>query len=480
MPTSRPGSSLTTPDGQHYQRLLDAVLTVGSGEPLEIVLGHLVEIATGLVDADRGDLLTGGQERPTGPEVLAAQVWAGRAFVGTLSVQRSPGQAFSANDRQALAAVAVLAGLAVRTARRGEDSRRREAWMEAGRDVSTSLLSGTEPEQVMALVADRVREVLATDVACVVVARDGELVIEATSTGPAVTVDAASRLLGPLADSLRQVLTTGRPLEVTAASLVGTAVPLGPSDRQGGGALVALWSERPDPLTTVDLTGFGAQAAVALELAERRREAERFAIVEDRNRIGRDLHDLVIQRLFATGLQLQRAVAMVDAHPQEASARVNRAVDELDDTIRQLRSTISGLQAPVTGAPSLRARLVQVVDGASEALGFSPAVRLEGLLDTVVLPEMAEHTLATLSEALSNVVRHACARRVDVGVVVRRGWLVLRVDDDGAGPPSAAEPLASGHTGLRNLADRAATLGGSLQVTRAPTGGTRLQWQVPL
>jgi signal transduction histidine kinase len=252
-------------------------------------------------------------------------------------------------------------------------------------------------------------------------------------------------------------------------------VPLGPYDRKGQGVLVALWGQRPGPWVTTDLSGFAAQAAVALELAERRREAERFAIVQDRDRIGRDLHDLVIQRLFATGMQLQSAVRLVEQDPAEASARVNRAVDELDVTIRELRSTIYGLQAPLEGRPSLRAKLLEVIDAGTAQLGFAPALRLDGLLDTLATPEISEHVLATLREALSNVARHAHAGRVEVLVAVRGSILQVRVEDDGIG---MAEEGA--RSGLHNLASRAEQLGGSLRVTSGAGNGTRLLWQVPV
>ena len=226
---------------------------------------------------------------------------------------------------------------------------------------------------------------------------------------------------------------------------------------------------------TSDLTGFANQAAVALELAERRREAERFALVEDRDRIARDLHDLIIQRLFATGMQLQSAVRLIEGNPTEATARVNRAVDELDGTIRELRSTIYGLQAPLEGRPSLRTQLLEVVDGATAQLGFAPSLRLDGLLDTLATPDLAEHVFATLREALSNAARHAHASHVEVLVAVRGSTLQVRVEDNGIG---MAEDAA--RSGLVNLANRAEKLGGSLRVTSGPGAGTRLLWQVPV
>jgi signal transduction histidine kinase len=276
-----------------------------------------------------------------------------------------------------------------------------------------------------------------------------------------------------MASPLQHVMSAGAATDVTTTALSGTAVPLGPEGRPCQGVLVVLWDQRPDAWDSTELTGFAAQAAVALELAERRGEAERFAIIQDRDRIGRDLHDLVIQRLFATGMQLQSAVRMVDQDPAEVRTRINRAVDELDGTIRELRSTIYGLQAPLEGRPSLRAQILQVIDNATSTLGFAPTLRLDGLLDTLATPEAAEHVLATLREALSNVARHAHASRVEVLVAVRGSTLQLRVEDDGVGMP-----VDGARSGLVNLASRAAELGGSLQITSER--GTRLFWQVPI
>ena len=495
-----------------FEQLLAAVLAVGPDQELARVLRRLVEVAVDLLDAQYAALEVTDAANPRlrhvitvgvppdgdhaasdhaandhaagaePPGSVQVPVRAGSTLFGTLSLTGRPGSpAFSPQDRSAVVALGAAAGIAVQNAGRHQEGHRREAWREAGREISTALLSGTAPEQVIALVVARVHEVLTTDAACVVFARDGELQVEATQgedIGP---------LLASLTGALREVLATGRPLGVLAGPYVGTAVPLGPRDRPGHGALVALWRQRPAASIAPDLTDFGAQAAVALELAERRREAEHFALVADRHRIGRDLHDLVIQRLFATGLQLQSAARLIEDQPQEAGARVNRAVDELDATIRELRSTIYGLQAPQDGPPSLRARLLEVAHSSADQLGFTPSLRLEGLLDTVVPPEIAEHTLATVREALSNVVRHARARQLTVIVAVHEGLLTVQVHDDGVGvPPSNAAPevdlraTPDAHSGLRNLADRAAQLGGGLRVLAADGGGTRLVWQVPV
>jgi signal transduction histidine kinase len=183
----------------------------------------------------------------------------------------------------------------------------------------------------------------------------------------------------------------------------------------------------------------------------------------------------VIQRLFATGMQLEGAARLIAERPEEASARVHRAVDDLDGTIRELRSTIYGLQAPQDGPPSLRALLLQVVDAGTEQLGFAPSLRLDGLLDTLVPPVIGEHLLAVLREALSNAARHAKASAVSVLVAVRDEQLLLEVTDDGVGIPDGGR-----RSGLTNLQKRAADLGGDLVVNTAEGLGTQLTWRVPL
>ncbi|MFB7619494.1 sensor histidine kinase, partial [Kitasatospora sp. NPDC056181] len=222
------------------------------------------------------------------------------------------------------------------------------------------------------------------------------------------------------------------------------------------------------------LLGFADQAALALELGERRRDAEQLAMLEDRDRIARDLHDLAIQRLFATGMTLQSAARFIDH--SGASDRVLRAVGDLDETIKIIRSTIFGLRAREEGAgQGLRARVVRTTEEAQAALGFPPRLSMEGLLDTDVPAEVADHVVAVLGEALSNAARHAGARRVEVVLQATGAQVRLTVQDDGVGIPEQGR-----RSGLRNLAERADGVGGAFEITPAPEGGTRLVWWAPL
>jgi signal transduction histidine kinase len=212
-------------------------------------------------------------------------------------------------------------------------------------------------------------------------------------------------------------------------------------------------------------------AGVAVDNARLVQRVEQLAVLEDRERIARDLHDKVIQRLFATGLDLQ---GMLPSQARDdLDDRIVHAAEDLDETIREIRTSIFALHAP--RRRGLRVDVFAVVDAARGTLGFAPTLRFEGPVDSVVSDKVAEQLLAALEEALSNVVQHAEASHVEV-LVEARTDLLLRVVDDGAGLPSTYTP----GRGLHNLGDRAARLGGTFTASRGPAGGTVIEWRVPL
>ncbi len=223
---------------------------------------------------------------------------------------------------------------------------------------------------------------------------------------------------------------------------------------------------------------FGSQAAVTLVLAQARREHERLAVYEDRDRIARDLHDLVIQRLFATGMMLQ-GTTRIDDVPEAAAERVSRAVDELDETIKEIRQTIFALHEPVDGPTgSARGRVLRETAQSAALLGFEPSVRFVGPVDSMLTTEAADHLVAALREALTNAAKHAQAKRVEVVVQIEQGEGVLLVTDDGVGIATTGPGRRSG---VANIAGRAHDLGGSCRLERvSEEGGTRLTWSVPL
>jgi signal transduction histidine kinase len=223
------------------------------------------------------------------------------------------------------------------------------------------------------------------------------------------------------------------------------------------------------------VVGLAAAAGVAIENARLQARLHELVLIEDRERIARDLHDSIIQRLFATGLSLQGTVRLIHSDPDAAAERVERAIDELDLTSRHIRSVIFDLEArrPVTGG--LRSDILDLVRESAEELSVEPRVVFEGPVDTGLDAALAADLLATVREALSNVVKHAQASRVDIRVVVG-GELELRVRDDGVGPPDAT---LGGH-GLANMRARAEAHGGNCELHRRDPAGADLQWRVPL
>jgi len=233
-----------------------------------------------------------------------------------------------------------------------------------------------------------------------------------------------------------------------------------------------------DPFTDIDeelSMALASAAAVAIENARLHERTRELTLLEDRERIARDLHDTVIQRLFATGLALQGAQRL--ASEPEVQERVQKAVDDLDLTVRQVRSAIFELDTRRLPGRSLRREILDVAAEAARALGFEPAVRFDGPIDAAVPDDVAEHLLIALREMLSNVARHAQARHAVVDVTVG-DELDLVVTDDGKG--GAVGPTAVGH-GVRNLVQRAEALGGEFTLGPGEDAvGTRARWQVPL
>jgi signal transduction histidine kinase len=223
------------------------------------------------------------------------------------------------------------------------------------------------------------------------------------------------------------------------------------------------------------VVGLAAAAGVAIENARLSARVNELAVVEDRERIARDLHDTVIQRLFATGMLLQSTTRFVTTDQERAIERIGEAVDDLDVTIKEIRTAIFDLEQRGRTGEALRGQILAEVRDAAESLGFEPRVILDGPVDSAIDETVATELLATLREALSNVWRHAAASLVDVEVVVGRD-VTLRVADDGIGPPDAPSPTGKG---LANMTARARRLGGSLQLDARAPKGTVLEWRVP-
>ncbi|MFI8192627.1 GAF domain-containing protein [Streptomyces sp. NPDC085946] len=406
--------------------------------------------------------------------------------------EKRDGAQFDEDDESVLSTLAVAAGVAIDNARLYEESRLRERWLQANAEITHSLMSGSGRGEALGLIAERAREITGAALAVVAVPMEdtGSLTVELAigegeeaHRGLVVPVD--DSLIGRAFSSAAPVTSADVAQEERAAAGPGrfeglgpaVAVPIGTGDGVRGIVLLVR-AAGDDRFTAQDiepLRGFAAQAAVAMELAERRRDAEQIAVLQDRDRIARDLHDLAIQRLFATGMTLQSAGRFIDH--AEASERVLRAVDDLDETIKIIRSTIFGLRSREGGAAGtgLRSRAVRVIGEAAPVLGFAPGVRMEGLVDTHVPKEVADHIVAVLSESLTNVARHARADRVEVLLATDGREVRLTVSDNGVGIPPEGR-----RSGLRNMAERAEQLGGRLEVTSSAESGTTLVWRVPL
>ncbi|MEU6665924.1 GAF domain-containing sensor histidine kinase [Streptomyces sp. NPDC046727] len=406
--------------------------------------------------------------------------------------EKRGGLEFDEEDESVLSTLAVAAGVAIDNARLYEDSRLRERWLLANAEISHSLMSGSDRAESLGLIAERARDISGSALAAVALPmEDAKSLTVEIAVG--VDADAHRGLVLPVHETLIGLAYTAT-APVTSDDVVhdprisqepprfgglgpAVAVPIGTgAGGVRGVVMVAREAGRPVFLQreTEMLQGFAAQAAIAMELAERRQDVQQIALLEDRDRIARDLHDLAIQRLFATGMTLQSAGRFIE-HP-EASERVLRAVDDLDETIKIIRSTIFGLRARSGAAGSgLRSRAVRAAGEAAPVLGFAPSVRMEGLLDTDVPAEIADHIMAVLSEALTNVARHAHAGRAQVVLTTDGHEVSLKVSDDGVGLAPDGR-----RSGLRNMAERAAKLGGRLEVTSPDGGGTTLEWRVPL
>jgi signal transduction histidine kinase len=414
----------------------------------------------------------------------------GEAFGNLYLTEKRGGADFDEEDESVVIALATAAGVAIENARLYDDVRRRERWLDASSEVTRALLTGADRSEVFALVARRAREMAGADTAVVAITDDGSEFL-AVETAHGEYAEAIRGVRVRLAGSLpERALRDGRPVmlgsvrddaamaEALGGIPLGPAliVPLGAAESVHGVLGVARKAGGPPFIDAVArmLGAFAGQAAIVLELAERRRDAERLSMLEDRDRIAKDLHDLVIQRLFATGISLSGA-ARLTTRP-EVAGRIQHTIDDLDDTIRQIRSTIFALQAPPgEQLAGLRSQILAVVRGAEGSLGFPPTVSMDGLLDTAVPEDVGEHLLAVLGEALSNVARHARADRVIVTVEARQE-LLLRVVDNGVG----IEPGEPRRSGLGNMAERSAALGGEFSVGRREQGGTLVEWRVPL
>jgi signal transduction histidine kinase len=406
--------------------------------------------------------------------------------------EKQSGEGFTPDDEEVVVALAAAAGVVIENAQLYEEAARRQRWLEAAAEITAALLGEVRQDQALALVANRAREAADADVAAVLLRHDGgRLLVEVVAgTAPA---DAAGTQVPTDGTVAGDVLDGGQTVVLEDVSDDERATALGfivadgwpelgsimllplRSAGPAAGVLMVAWSpQRQHEFRSTDVAlpaSFAEQATLALQVARSQEDRGRLAVFEDRDRIGRDLHDLVIQRLFAVGLTLEN-VSRLTIRP-EVTDRLTGAVDDIDATIKDIRRTIFELSAPPTST-DLRSELGDALAMMTPALGFNPRLRTEGPVDSGVRPELRSHLLAVIREALSNVGRHARATAATVTLEVG-DEVVLTVTDDGVGITDDGR-----RSGLGNMAERAESFGGSFEVRRVgPEGGTIAVWRVP-
>ncbi|MDX2297866.1 MULTISPECIES: GAF domain-containing protein [Streptomyces] len=441
---------------------------------------------TGMTDEERARAgrLPGG---PSGELGVPIRVY--DQVFGHLHLSGKPG-GFTEEDLALLRVLAAQAGIAIGNARLYETARQRERWIEGAAAVTTALLTGESAEDALMTVAEQAR-ILAGAAAGVILQptpeggmeivtastsedpgdlvgttiRPGSAVlvqllggepvfVEDSSTDPRMTTPVRSRfgpsMMLPRRSGGPRVGPPARPRPrgagPAAAGGRGGAAAWGGPPRRGGtlrGTRARPRRRGDEPYSAVDrllASQFASQAALALVLADAQHDRERLAVFEDRDRIARDLHDLVVQRLFATEMMLESTRRRAGEGSEEDEL-LGRAVDELDSTIQEVRTTIFALQQPPAEAPTtFRGRVLRETGGAGVLLGFQPSVRFTGAVDTLVDEPEAGKLLAALRGALAAAHRRPGVGRiqVDVGVGEEGAW--LRVEDDGTPPTTVTFP----------------------------------------
>jgi signal transduction histidine kinase len=412
----------------------------------------------------------------------------GEVFGRLYLTEKNGGNGFVEDDEVVLQALAGAAGIAIDNARLYEEARRRQRWLEASSEVTAELLGGTDPAEALRLIATRAVELTGADYAVIALPDDPDMPAdEVDGLRVAVTagIDAMVERRIPVRGStsgavFRDHVPRSVPrLEFDLAQ--GLGVELGPALalplRAGGATAGVLLAMRVIGAETFDeqqlqvVSSFADQAALALQQAEAQSARRELDVLADRDRIARDLHDHVIQRLFAIGLSMQGTHRLAKA--PAVAGRLDEHIDQLHEVIQEIRTAIFDLQTDSGDETRLRARLHTIIRELTRDTAIHPMVRMSGPLD-VVPTGLAEHSEAVVREAVSNAIRHAHAGELSITISLDDD-LVIDVTDNGVGIPDTVA-----RSGLHNLSQRAADAGGSCTVGRLPEGGTRFLWSAPL
>ena len=413
----------------------------------------------------------------------------GEVFGRLYLTEKAGGREFTGDDEIIVLALAGAAGVAIDNADQYEQSRRRQRWLEAISQITAELLADGDTTEALQLIATRARELTTADYALIAVPAESHPDGEITDLTVTVCVGAgAEQLTG------RRIPVRGSTTGAVFADHTPRSVPHLAFDVAAGlgvafGPALAMPLEVDDTLTGVLLTvrcpgsaafaddelhlvsTFADQAALALQRAQIQAARRELEVLADRDRIARDLHDHVIQQLFAVGLALNGIQRRVK--PPEMSQRLNTQIDELDQVIRDIRTVIFDLQTEPGNGSHLRNELNRIIDELTSEAPLRTAVRMSGPLDSVPAV-LAQHAHAVVREGISNTIRHAHARDLTITISLD-DHLTITITDDGDGIPET-----TARSGLHNLTQRAQQAGGTCHVTRPDTGGTRLTWTAPL
>ncbi|MCL8027212.1 GAF domain-containing sensor histidine kinase [Nocardioides bruguierae] len=396
----------------------------------------------------------------------------GTIFGNLYLTEKDGGEDFTETDVMLVEALASAAGFVIENARAYTLGERRRQWLQAAAELVDELQPPLQHDEALRRVARAASHVVRARGTAVVHAEDDPA--EAADTAVIATVDDEEALRVELLALLQSVQgPVEDPQECRVGAIRALVVPLR-SHLTGAALLITFFDEHTHALEAEErelLISFADQAALALDRAQAMSDRAQLAVIGDRERIARDLHDTVIQRLFATGLHLQGASMGTD--DPVLAERIGKAVDDLDHTIRDIRGTIFELTSD--GQASLKTRTRTLAREYARLLGHNPEVTIEGPVDTAVSPEVAEQVVPVLREALSNVSRHAKASRTSVLLHCADGLLVLEVADDGVGPGTPDH-----ESGLRNARTRSVDLGGSFDLLPRDPQGTVFRWTVPL
>ena len=421
---------------------------------------------------------------------LGVPIRVGGEIFGNLYLTDSAHGKFTAEDEELIKALALAAGTAIANARMYEESRLHQRWLAASVEIGGHVLTATGEDPLQAIVR-RAFDIAEADLVSLgLLSADGtELVIE-TAVGESANDLVAKRI--PLAGTFAsRAVAERKPLLIHSAAgnelrpYAADLLDIGPlmvlpltSGEKVRGVLSLFRARDRRAFTSADLNmaaGFANHASTALELADARTSEQRVLLLEDRERIARDLHDHVIQELFAIGLSLEGTAGMLSAD-DPARQRVQQRVEDIDRTIRRIRTSIFELrraQAPLPGGT--RERVLDVATDLTIALGFSPALTFGGAVDAELTPELSDDVVACVRESLTNVAKHARATRAEIDLTVADDEVILTVTDNGVGIADQRR-----NSGLTNLRQRAERHGGTLDVGPGTTPGTRLTWKVPL